>query len=67
MVDKPSVSEAEKLTKYDNKLNSIYYGRKKNNLPVPCAHERGRNGTEVCERGIRYELGGADGTECQCV
>ena len=25
MVDKPSVSEAEKLTKYDNKLNSIYY------------------------------------------
>ena len=28
------------------KINKIYYVRKKNNLPVPCAHERGRNGIE---------------------
>jgi hypothetical protein len=49
MVDKPSVSEAEKLTKYDNKLNSIYYVRKKENLSVLSSHERGRLGTEICE------------------
>ena len=44
-----------------------YYVRKKNDLPVPGSHERGRHGAEICEGGVRHELGGADGAERECV
>ncbi len=35
---------------------------RKNNLSLSVAHERGRHGTEICQRGVRHELGGADGS-----
>lgn len=34
------------------KLKYINYGRKKNDLSLSGAHERGRNGTEICEGSI---------------
>ena len=39
-------------TKYANNINKYKYGRKKNDLSLSGAHERGRNGTEICEGGI---------------
>lgn len=45
------------------KTKHSYYGRKKNDLPLSGAYVGRGLGTEVCEGSIRYELGGADGTE----
>ena len=38
---------------------------RKKSLSLSGAYERGRNGTEVCEGGVWYELGGAIGAECE--
>ena len=45
-----------------NIIRLQYIYGKKENIPVLGSYERGRNGTEVREGSIRYELGSASWT-----
>ena len=44
-------------------LYNINHGREKDDLSLSGASVRGGHGTEICEGGVRHELGGAYGTE----
>ena len=47
-----SIKESRAIIKDNIKKMKYYEGLKKKNLPVLGAYERGRDGTEICERGF---------------
>ena len=54
-------SRAWNATLYSFFLCNIYHGREKDDLSLSGAYVRGGCGTEICEGGIRYKLGGSMG------